>query len=230
MADETQQPAADARVVGTADANTRADFLSYPRRVFIDALQTFFAEPNMLGGPNAYQWHPDDTKSKIVIAAEYAENNRVKNPNHMILVNRGPVRFLRLHFRNVNQERVNPILRKPVNPPDGSTRLGRSYSTMAQMDIQIVCFSRLPAEAETLAQIVTLCCLSFADLIRDKARLHKIDNPVVGNESPVQSADSQIMLSVVPVTVPILASLSWQTVRDPETIEVAPILLQVEDC
>jgi len=230
MADETQLPAAVAQVLGQTDANTKADFVSHPRRVFIDALKTFFAEPNMLGVPNPYQWLPERTKSRIVIAAEYTEDQAVKNPNHMILVNRGPIRFTRLHMRNLQQERVSPILRKPVAPPDGSTRQGRHYSTLLQTDIQIVCFSHKPAEAEQIAQIVTVCCLTFQDRIKQQAGLHRIDNPTVGNESPVQSTDAQIMLSVVPVTVPIMMPFSWQVLRDPENINVEPILTQVEDC
>lgn len=230
MADEQQTPAADAQVIGKTTADMTADFVSHARRVFIDALKTFFAEPVMLGGPNPYLWSPDKLKSKILVAAEYTEDQEVKNPNHMILVNRGPIRFMRLHMRNLQQERVSPFLRKPVNAPDNTVRLGRQYSTMLQTDIQIVCFSRKPAEAEQISQIVTICCLTFADLIKQKAKLHRIENPTVGNESPVQSADSQIMLSVVPVTVPIFMPVSWQTVRDPELLTVEPIIMQVEDC
>lgn len=224
------QTPAPAQVIGHTDVNMRADVVSHPRRVFIDALKTFFAEPNMLGGPNPYRWSPERTKSKIVIAAEYSEDQAIKNPNHMILVNRGPIRTMRTHMRNLQQERVSPILPSSGTPPDGTVRLGRVYSAMLQTDIQIVCFSHKPAEAEQIAQIVFVCCLSFQDYIKQQAGLHRIENPTVGNESPVQSSDAQIMLSVVPVTVPIYLPYSWQVVREPENIHVAPILTQVDDC
>lgn len=241
---------AQAQIIGKEDPNLRADVSSYVRAVFLDMFKTFFAQETLLGKPNPYRWLEDSTKSKIVIAAEYTESQKVVNPNHMILVNRGPIRFIKTMWDNKVQELSSPLIYQAVKQsapagtkpgqesrpvgvqgnPSGSKRQGRRYMVMAQTEIQIACFSRLPAEVETIAQCCAMITMMCIDLLKDRAKLHRIENPSIGNETPIQSSDAQIMTTMVSVTVPVYIPYSWMVIRDPVSLVIEPILMQVEDC
>lgn len=220
---------APAQLVGHVTANESANVVGHGRRVVLDVLQTFFSNQTMLGQPNPYLWLKDDPKSRIVIAAEYPEDITVRNPNHMILVNRGPITFPKLHLDNVNQRLAQYSYQAPPQTPDGARRIGHKFSTVASYELQVQCFSRLPSQAEEIALVVAMVLLTFQTIIRSRGRFHRLENPTIGNETPIESSDAQIMRSVVPVSFMAYTSASWELIVDPVTYEIIPKLILL-DC
>ena len=199
--------------------NERAMVGSHVRRVFLKALQTFFGESGQV--EDQYLWREDSAQSKLVIAAEFTQELLVNEPNHSILVNRGPVNFQKTSIDNAVQRNPRTMIQKGGpdggNPPQG---LAHKFAVMCFTEMQVVCFSVLPGEAEALAQMALAPLLLFQRQIRKSAQLHRIDNPQLGTESPVSTSDSKIWRTAVPITVPVAFPLVWETRMDPKLIEV----------
>lgn len=208
----------------------RAEIGSRVRRVFLKVLQTFFGQPSM--DAFGYRWIENDPKTQIVIAAEFTQEQEIKDPNHQILVNRGPIQFQKISIDNTLQRNAGSIARKPNPARDDNEQpvgLAHKFVSMAFTEMQIQCYSELPAEAEKLATIAMIPFLTFQRQIRKAANLHRIDNPQLGVETPIQSSDSKIFMSVVPITVPVAFAVKWTTIVDPTFLNLA-FELEVEDC
>lgn len=208
--------------------NERAAVGSHVRRVFLKALQTFFGEQGQV--PDQYVWREDDPQSNLVIAAEFTQELVVNEPNHMILVNRGAMNFQKVSIDNAVQRNPRSFIAKGGpdggNPPEG---LPHKFGTMCFTEIQVVCFSILPGEAEALATIALAPLFMFQRQIRKSAKLHRLDNPQLGTESPVATSDSKIWKTAVPITVPVAFPFVWETRMDPKLVEVE-FDLEETDC
>jgi len=145
----------------------------------------------------------------IVIASEYTEDQEIPTPRHMILVNRGPVSFPKVSVNNFNSGPASPIRKSTLQP--GQKHVGKKFSTLGYADMQIQCFSQLPDQCEEIAWAAATALMTFADVVRNKGNLHRLDNPQVGPATPIARSDSKIMMSVVPITVPVVFPLSWVT-------------------
>lgn len=218
------------RQLSAETANERAEVGSRVRRVFLKVLQTFFSQSSMEA--YGFRWIENDPKTQIVIAAEFTQEQEVKDPNHQILVNRGPIQFQKISFDNTLQRNASSIAKRghEARPDNEQPRgLEHQFVSMAFTEMQIQCYSELPAEAERLATIAMIPFLTFQRQIRKAANLHRIDNPQLGTETPIQSADSKIFMSVVPITVPVAFAVKWTTIVDPTFLDLA-FELKTEDC
>ena len=158
--------AEQSKVLNVAPLAERGRFLHHVRRVFLDALQTFFSQDDIWGAPNPYKWIPNTIETKMVIAAEFTEEQEVPTPRHMILVNRGALSFPKLHINNLNQKPADPV-RKPVH--QGTRNIGTTYSTLGYSEMQLQCFSMLPDQAEEVAWAAALAIMTFQNEIRIRA-------------------------------------------------------------
>lgn len=205
--------AEDPKVLGVSTRSERGRYLHHARRVFLDALQTFFSQDDMWGEPNPYMWQPNTTETNIVIASEYTEEQEIPTPRHMILVNRGPVSFPKASIANFNSGPASPI--RPPVLQTGERYVGKKFSALGYADIQIQCFSQLVDQCEEIAWAATLAIMTFAPSIRRQGRLHRLDNPQIGPATPIARSDSKIMMSVVPITVPVVFPMVWVTTHLP---------------
>lgn len=204
--------AEQSKVLNQATLGERGRFLHHARRAFLDALQTFFSQESIWGEPNPYQWIPNSTETKMVIAAEFTEDQEIPTPRHMILVNRGTLSFPKLHINNLNEKPASPI-RRPVKQGSAGKNLGTTFSTLGYTEMQIQCFSMLPDQAEEIAWGAGMAVMTFQNQIRERGRLHRIDNPQIGPSTPIARSDSKIMMSVVPITVPVVLPIAWRTTQ-----------------
>jgi len=218
----------ESKVLGKAKLGERARFLHHARRAFLDSLQTFFSQDQLWGEPNIYQWIPNSTDTKIVIAAEFTEEQEVPTPRHMILVNRGAVSMPKAHISNFVAGPGSAI-RKPVLASEEKHQ-GKTFATLAYTEMQIQCFSELPDQAEEIGWAATMAILTFQREIRDRGKLHRIDNPQVGPSTPVARSDSKIMMSVVPITVPVVVPMVWRTTRDSLVFQGMETEIETLDC
>lgn len=197
------------KVLGSSTRGERGRYLHHARRAFLDALQTFFSQEDIWGEPNPYQWLPNATDTKMVIAAEYTEEQEIPTPRHMVLVNRGPVSFPKISINNFNSGPASPIRKVPLQ--GDQQYVGKKFSTLGYADMQVQCFSQLPDQAEEIAWASATALMTFQNTIRNKGRLHRLDNPQIGPSTPVARSDSKIMMSVVPITVPVVFPFNWVT-------------------
>ena len=210
--------AVDRRLQNTT-LNERAAIGAFVRVVFLKALQTFFGETGAV--PDQFRWVEDSSQTKIVIAAEFTQELLVNEPNHMILVNRGLLNFQKTSIDNVVQKDPRSFIPKAGpdggNPPEG---IAHKFGVMCFTEMQITCFSILPKEAEVVAQFALAPLFLFQRQIRKSAKLHRIDNPQLGSESPVSTSDSKIWRTAVPITVAVAFPHVWETRMDLRALEV----------
>jgi len=197
------------KVLGVSSRGERGRYLHHARRAFLDALQTFFSQDDLWGEPNLYKWVPNNVDTSIVIASEYTEEQEIPTPRHMILVNRGPVSFPKTSIANFNAGPASPIRKSPLQP--GQQYFGKKYSALGYADMQIQCFSQLTDQCEEIAWGAATALMTFALVIKEKGNLHRLDNPQVGPATPIARSDSKIMMSVVPITVPVVFPFVWTT-------------------
>ncbi len=174
-----------------------ADVGSRNQRIFLDILQTIFGSDEILAGcpNNDYRWRPDEN-TNILIAHNHVENHQNKNPNHSILVNRGPIVTRPLSINNWNQPNL--------------ANSGGKFTVMFNTDLAIMCKSRKSKEANTIATLVYMNILMYRDVIRKRGRYEKVSNPTMGNEEVVKGqSDSEIKQTIVPVYVPLEWSMTW---------------------
>lgn len=215
------------KVLGVSTRGERGRYLHHARRAFLDMLQTFFSQEDLWGEPNPYKWMPNATETGIVIASEYTEEQEIPTPRHMILVNRGPVSFPKVSINNFNSGPASPIRKASLQ--GDQQHVGKKFSTLGYADMQVQCFSQLPDQCEEIAWAAATALMTFAPTLRQRGNLHRLDNPQVGPATPIARSDSKIMMSVVPITVPVVFPFVWTTTNSSVVSEGVELAIEEVD-
>lgn len=193
---EKKQAHEETRYFQEADLSKLARIDDRVRKSFIDVLQTFFGQDEILDGrPNEYRWYPDETSSKILIASRFVSDHLVKNPNHSIIVGRGAVVFESLAINNANQPSWLPSYGK--------------YSVLASTDIQVEVSSVEPKECGEIATLVVGAILYFRDVLRRRGEFHRVGNPIMNSTTAKEAQDSEVRRGECIVTVPVTWPIVW---------------------
>lgn len=193
------------------DSTSRVgDFLRYPRRVLIQALEAGFSNPYF------YTWSEDeqdreenrflyvkdasgDTSkdSKIEIADGYAEELNSTNPRPIILCTRDSMTF---HDNSIGGLKVADL-------PWFKTK---DYADLITVPLVFQCFSRKDTESEELGLITALFFRMFRETQLKNTRIQKMGSPVIGAPTIVE-ADSRLEFFVTPVSFPVVMVIGWRT-------------------
>ena len=166
------------------------------RKSFIDVVQTFFGQDEALdGSPNPFRWYPDELQSKILIAARFVADHKVKNPNHSIIVGRGAVGFESFAMNN-------------WNAPNPMNAYGK-YSVLANTDIQLEVSSVQPKECGEIATLVVGALLFFRDVIRRRGEFHRVGNPIMNMTALKEAQDSEVRRAECVVSIPVIWPIVW---------------------
>lgn len=193
---EKQQAHEETRYFHQADLAQLSRIDDRVRKSFIDVLQSYFGQDEILDGfPNGFRWYPDETQSKILIAARFVSDHLVKNPNHSIIVGRGTVVFESFAMNNWNE-------------PNWARSYGK-YSVLASTDIQLEVSSVQPKECGEIATLVVGALLFFKDVLRRRGAFHRVGNPIMNSTTAKEAQDSEVRRGECLVTVPVTWPVVW---------------------
>jgi hypothetical protein len=193
------------------DSTSRiGDFLRYPRRVLIQALEAGF------GNPYFYTWSENeqdkeenrflyvkdesgDTSkdSKIEIADGYTEELNSTNPRPIILCTRDSMTF--------QDSSIGGL--KAADLPWFKSR---DFADLITIPLVFQCFSRKDVESEELGLVTALFFRMFRETHLKNTRLQKMGSPVIGAPSIVET-DSRLIFFVTPVSFPVTLVIGWRT-------------------
>lgn len=191
------------------DTFTRVgDYLRYPKRVLLEALQSGFREQYLFTNTedekveNPYLYRTDEETgethkdSKIEIVDTWTEELNDTDPRPIITVQRQEMAFGESAIRSL----------RDIDLPGG---LWKKYADMVSMPLLFNCWSRKDIESEEIAITVAFLLRLFRDIHIARTKIDKITVPIIGGTTPVK-ADSEHELFVTPVSVTTHMTLAWK--------------------
>jgi hypothetical protein len=197
--------------------------LVYPRRIIIEILEAVFSQETLVTYPdspsNPYQLKLDingepTDDSGIIIADTFADELLTKDVRPVIVIDRGSFQFSDTAIDGRSFGGASPGAPYLDANNEESTLKGLSgrtkavFQDYASMSIGINCYARRSIDAETIAWLAGGFVRMFEREIREGARLHKIESPVIGEARTVK-ADSQHDLFICPITLVVWQTLKW---------------------
>lgn len=171
----------------------RLGLTDYAKDTILGILQEFFSVEKNVG--QDYLFNRNMAESKVLIADKYTINLEEVEKRPAIVVMRGPQSWGRRGLDQFLQWE--------------GPNTGRRHTDLVQGTFNITCMSRQGLEAETLAHCVFGFFSFFKGPIREAIQgVHDIQGVILGEELVARS-DSDIDVSVVPVTVSLLFQWSW---------------------
>ena len=169
----------------------------YAKDAIIGVLQEFFAMEKNVGGDLLF--NRDLAQSRILIADKYTINMEDVEKKPSIVVIRGAQSWGR---RGIDQF-------QGWSGPN----VGSKHTDLIQGSFNCTCMSRQGLEAEKIAFTVFGFFSFFKKVLRDIIKgMHDIQGIVLGEEL-VARTDSEVDISVVPVSVSLLFQWSWLVER-----------------
>lgn len=184
------------------------DFLRYPRRVLIQALEDGFKEPYFYTDAedesqrvlNPFQYIKKDgetaIESKLEIADGWSRELDKTNPRPIILCQRDA-----LHFQDASIAGL-----KDPGIPWGRTK---TFNDIIHVPLMFHCFAREDVESEELGLVVGLFFRFFREKHLINTRLHSMGSPTVGPPTPVKT-DARADLFDTLVSFPTTMTIGWK--------------------
>lgn len=150
--------------------------------------------------------------SRLVIADTYTDELFATDSRPHVVVSRGALQFSDLALNASRGFAAIPLLKKKTT--DNHYLYGDTGRTMAgfqdlvQAPVIITCYSRRQIECETLAWLCAFFIRAFEQEIKDGAKLHKIESPIISAVQPAD-LDSQHDLFLCQITILVYQSLRW---------------------
>lgn len=191
------------------DSRSRVgDFLRYPRRVLIEALEQGFsndyfytwddAEERRVVNPFLYSKKDGETAkdSRLEIADGWTRELEATNPRPIILCSRDTMTFQDSSIGGLN----NPSY------PWGKSR---EFADTLQVPLIFHCFAREDVESEELALVTTLFLRMFREFHLKNTRLLKMTTPAIGAPTPIKT-DARVDLFDTQISFLTAITISWK--------------------
>lgn len=191
------------------DSSSRVgDFLRYPRRVLIEALEKGFSEPYF------YTWDDDGSKrlenpflyirdgaetsldSRLEIADGWTRELNATDPRPIILCTRDSMTFQNSSIAGLRNQEL----------PWSKTK---TFSDLLTVPLVFQCFAREDVESEELALVTALFFRLFREKHLKSTKLMSMGSPIIGPPVPV-SSDQRVDLFATPVSFPVTMSICWR--------------------
>lgn len=181
------------------------DYLAYPRRVLLQAMQEAFASPHFFTkdgdklNPFLYVVEEDGTlaqESKIEIADGWTDELDKTDPRPIILCQRDTLSFVDTGL----------AAHRKVDLPHGAWK---QFASMVDLPLSFLCFAREHVVADVLGLTVGMMLKLFKEELRNQSKIFAMQNPIVGPPTPIRT-DSKIDLFSVPVSVMTKYSIAWK--------------------
>lgn len=189
------------------DSTSRVgNFLFYPRRVLLEALELgfaseyFYTEEGRTSNPFLYRRNEDGETaddSKLEIADGWSRELEKTDPRPIIICQRESFQF--------HDSSINGL--QNVDMPHGKFR---TFADFTRMPLNFLCFSRVHLESEELGLVTAFFLRFFKDHLRNKAKFLKISSPVVGPTTPI-TTDVQVDLFSTPISIETYMTIRWKT-------------------
>lgn len=192
------------------DSTSRVgDFLRYPRRVLIEALEDGFSNEyfytwdeqqveQRIVNPFLYTKKDGDTAkdSRLEIADGWTRELEATNPRPIILCSRDTMTFQDSSIGGLS----NPSL------PWGKTR---TFADTLQVPLIFHCFAREDVESEELGLVAALFFRMFREFHMKNTRLLKMTTPVIGAPTPIKT-DARVDLFDTQISFLTAMTISWK--------------------
>jgi len=183
------------------------DFIRYPKRVLIEALQIGFREEYLFTDTegerveNPFIYKTDEngetTKdSRIEIADTWTEELKETDPRPIITVRRSVLSFNRNAIGGLGS----------IDLPGGKWK---KFTIMMDCPIIANCWSRKDLESEEIAMAVAFFFSLFRETHLKRTRLQSLSEPSIGDTTPVK-VDAEHELFVTPVQIMTTMTLAWK--------------------
>jgi len=157
---------------------------------------TILAMRSFFSNDPEFTWEASENDTKIIISDKYAINLEAVEKKPAISVQRGVIRWAGRH--------LNKFLGSDFRTKD-------HFIDRAICDIIILCLSRVGLEAETMGQKVWHMFTIFDNELREKG-VYNVNAVALGEER-VAKSNSDIDISIVPVTINIEIVDNWTVVQ-----------------
>ncbi len=200
------------------------DYLRYPRRVLIDALEQafasefFYTNEGKVPNPFLYKKLEDgsDTApdSLIEIADGWTDELNKTDMRPIILCQRDTMTFAD----------------SSIDGREGYDIWGTTmkFSDFLTVPLNFLCYSRIDVEADEIGLVVGLFLRLFRQHLRTNSKFFQIKSPAIGPLTPVDT-DVQVDVFSVPVSVltymPITWKMSWGDLKEAKDVEIDTTLV-----
>jgi hypothetical protein len=191
------------------DSTSRVgDFLRYPRRVLLEALEGGFSNEyfytddttpaSRIPNPYLYVKANGETaeNSKLEIADGWTRELDKTNPRPIILCQRDSLSF------------QNPSIGALKDPGLPWSRQ-KTFATMTQVPLVFHCFAREDVESDELSLVVGLFFVLFREEHLKNTRIQSMSLPVVGAPTPIRT-DSRVDMFDSPVSLTVTMTIGWR--------------------
>lgn len=158
------------------------------KKIFLNFLQEFYNQQE------EYTYKLDEEETDLIITDRMPDDMSVVEKKPAITVFRGPMQPMELSMDQLQKKQLGQSTIK--------------YSDLWSGQIRFECMAELGLEAEKIATRTALALITFEPILRQRG-IHEYRDVTIGEEGVMQS-DSEIVTTVVSVTLRYTAQFTWR--------------------